>query len=158
MNNDGRVRPMAKIDELDYKILRELQKDCRILQEIADNVGGKVSTVHYRVKRLEKEGVIRGYSARLDANKLDLSFQCIIHVYAKHGPAFEDMGLQIAQIKGVSNVYWAYGEVDFFVLARARDRAEYNSIIRRIMNIQGVDRTSSHVIARVVKENPLLDI
>ena len=57
-----------------------------------------------------------------------------------------------------SNVYWAYGEVDFFVLARARDREEYNNIVRRIMNIDGVDRTSSHVIARVFKEESLLDI
>lgn len=149
---------MAKLDELDYKILRELQKDCRILQDIADSVEGKVSTVHYRVKRLEKEGVIMGYSARLNPNKLDLSFQCVIHVYAKHGPTFEDLGLRIAQIKGVSSVYWAYGEVDFFVFARARDRDEYNNIARQIMNIQGVDRTSSHVIAKVVKEDSLLDI
>ena len=54
---------MAKLDKLDYKILRELQRDCRILQEIADNVGAPVSTIHYRVKRLEKDGVIKGYSA-----------------------------------------------------------------------------------------------
>lgn len=149
---------MAKLDKLDYKILRELQRDCRILQEIADNVGAPVSTIHYRVKRLEKDGVIKGYSARLDANKLNMNFLTVIHVTAKHGPTFEDLALQIADIKGVSNVYWAYGEVDFFVIARARDREEYNNIIRRIMNIDGVDRTSSHVIARVVKEESLLDI
>lgn len=149
---------MAKLDKLDYKILRELQRDCRILQEIADNVGAPVSTIHYRVKRLEKDGVIKGYSARLNANKLDLNFLCVIHVYAKHGPTFEDLGNQISEIRGVSNVYWAYGEVDFFVLARARDREEYNNIVRRIMNIDGVDKTSTHVIARVVKEESLFDI
>lgn len=149
---------MTKLDELDIKILREMQKDCRILQEIADNVGSPVSTIHYRVKRLEKEGIILGYSVRIDANKLDLNYFAFIHVYAKHGPTFEDLGNQIAGIKGVSNVYWAYGEVDFFVLVRAQDRKHYNNIVRRIMNIDGVDRTNSHVIARVVREDHLLPL
>lgn len=94
----------------------------------------------------------------MDASKLDLDFHTVIQVYAKHGPSFKDLGLLIGEIKGVSDVYWAYGEVDFFIIARARDRNEYNNIIRRIMNIDGVDRTSSHVIANIVKEDTLLDI
>ena len=151
-------RAMVKLDELDYKILNELQRDCRILQEIADNVGAPVSTIHYRVKRLEKEAVIIGYSAILDANKLDLNFHTIIQVYAKHGPTFEDLALQISQIKGVSDVYWSYGDVDFFIIARARNREDYNNIIRRIMNLDGVDRTNSHIIARVVKDSAQLEI
>ncbi|NHI84366.1 MAG: Lrp/AsnC family transcriptional regulator [Candidatus Thorarchaeota archaeon] len=149
---------MTKIDELDIQILRGLQKDCRILQEIADSLDTPVSTIHYRVRRLEKEGVIKGYFAHLDASKLGLNIQSIIHVYAKHGPTFEDLGLQIADIDGVSKVYWAYGEVDFFVFARARDLDEFNTIIRKIMNIDGVDRTNSQVVARVVKDDMMLNI
>lgn len=149
---------MTKIDDLDLQILRGLQKDCRILQEIADNLKTPVSTIHYRVRRLEKEGVIRGYFAQLDPSKLDLNIQSIIHVFAEHGPTFEDLGLQIADIDGVSKVYWAYGEVDFFVFARARDLDEFNTIIRKIMNISGVDKTNSHVIAKVVKDDMRLNI
>jgi Lrp/AsnC family leucine-responsive transcriptional regulator len=149
---------LTKIDELDLKILRGLQKDCRILQEIADSLGTPVSTIHYRVRRLEKEGVIKGYFAQLDSSKLNLAIQSIIHVYAKHGPSFEDLGLQIADIDGVSNVYWAYGEVDFFVFARAHNLEEFNTIIRKIMNIDGVDKTNSHVIAKVVKDDMTLSI
>lgn len=149
---------MIKLDELDLQILRELQRDCRILQEVADSLDTPVSTIHYRVRRLEKEGVIKGYSVLLDASKLSLEFQSVIHVYAKHGPLFEDLGLQIADIEGVSSVYWAFGEVDFFVFVRARDREEYNIIVRKIMNIDGIDRTSSHVIAKTVKEETRLNI
>jgi Lrp/AsnC family leucine-responsive transcriptional regulator len=149
---------LTKIDDLDLKILRGLQKDCRILQEIADSLDTPVSTIHYRVRRLEKEGVIKGYFAQLDSSKLNLAIQSIIHVYAKHGPSFEDLGLQIADIDGVSNVYWAYGEVDFFVFARAHDLEEFNTIIRKIMNIDGVDKTNSHVIAKVVKDDMTLNI
>ncbi len=149
---------MSKIDELDMQILKGLQRDCRSLQEIADNLNTPVSTIHYRVKRLEKEGVIKGYLAYLDGNKLNLIIQSIIHVYVKHGPTFEDLGLQIADIEGVSNVYWAYGGVDFFVFTRAHDLDEFNTIVRKIMNIDGVDRTDSHVIAKVIKEDMRLNI
>ena len=149
---------MTKMDELDLQILKGLQKDCRILQEIADNLDTPVSTIHYRVRRLEREGVIKGYFAQLDANKLDLNIQAIIHVYAKHGPTFEDLGMQIANVDGVSKVFWAYGEVDFFVFARARNLEEFNTVIRMIMNIDGVEKTNSNVIAKVVKDDMRLSI
>ena len=149
---------MTKIDELDMKILKGLQKDCRTLQEIADKLDTPVSTIHYRVRRLEREGVIKGYFAQLDANKLDLHIQAIIHVFAKHGPTFEDLGMQIANIDGVSRVFWAYGEVDFFVFARARNLDEFNTIIRMIMNIDGVEKTNSNVIAQVIKDDMRLNI
>ncbi|MFW9779479.1 MAG: Lrp/AsnC family transcriptional regulator [Candidatus Heimdallarchaeota archaeon] len=150
---------MTKLDVLDFKILRELQNDCRhSLHELADSVGSPVSTIHYRVKRLEKESIIKGYSAILNATKLHMDFHAIIQVYAKHGPSFEDLGSQIARINGVWAVYWALGAVDYFILARAKDRDEFNGILRRIMNIDGVERTNTHVIARVFKENPHLNI
>jgi DNA-binding Lrp family transcriptional regulator len=143
---------MTKLDDLDWKLLQALQRDCRSLQEIADNLSTPVSTLHYRVRRLEKEGVIQSYSAVLDPNKIGLKFHSIIHVIANHGPSFEDLAYQIAEIQGVHNVYWVFGEVDFFVIVWAKDQNEYNQIIRRIMNIDGVQRTNSHVIAKVVKE------
>lgn len=150
---------MTKLDALDMKILRELQSDCRnSLHELAESVGSPISTIHYRVKRLEKESVIKGYSAILNAEKLYKDFQAIIQVYAKHGPSFEDLGSQIARMDGVWAVYWALGEVDYFVLTRAKDRDEFNGILRRIMNIDGVERTSTYVIAKIVKENPQLNI
>jgi Lrp/AsnC family leucine-responsive transcriptional regulator len=149
---------MTKLDELDCKLLRELQVDCRSLQEIADKISTPVSTLHYRVKKLEKDGVIKGYSAILDPNKVGFQFLTIIHVIAHHGPSFEDLAYQIADTKGVMNVYWTYGDVDFFVVARARSQDEYNRIVRKIMNIDGVQRTNSHVVAKVVKEEMLLEL
>ncbi|MHA1977785.1 MAG: Lrp/AsnC family transcriptional regulator [Candidatus Hodarchaeales archaeon] len=150
---------MVKLDDLDMKILRIIQDDCRnSLQEIADLVDSSVSTVHYRIKRLENEGIIKGYFASLDAEKLDWSFPAIIQIYGKHGPSFEDLGPQISRIKGVWGVYWALGEADYFILTRAKSRNDFNSIIRRIMNIDGVERTNTHVITRIVKEDPRLNI
>jgi len=144
---------LQKIDNLDKEIIRALQRDCRNLQEIADHLGTPISTLHYRVKRLEKEGIVKGYSAVLNAEKLGLTFNTIVQVHAKHGPSFEDLGSQIASIDGVWGVYWAFGDVDYFVLTRAASREGLNRIVRRIMNIDDVERTNTHVIADIVKEN-----
>jgi DNA-binding Lrp family transcriptional regulator len=149
---------MHKIDDLDRQLLNALQNDCRNLQEIADKLDTPISTLHYRVKRLEKEGIIKGYSVVLDSTKLGLNFNTVVHVSVKHGPSFEDMGKQIAAIAGVWAVYWAFGEVDYFVLTKAKTREEFNTIVRRIMNLDGVERTNSHVIANVIKESTYLDL
>ena len=144
---------MHKIDNLDKKLLQALQKDCRNLQEIADKLKTPISTLHYRVKRLEKEGIIKGYSVVLDPAKLGMNVNSVVQVSVKHGPAFEDVGSQIASIDGVWGVYWAFGEVDYFVFTRAKNRDEFNTIVRQIMNLDGVVRTNTHVVASVIKED-----
>jgi len=149
-----------KPDELDFKILRELQVDCRIpLQEIADKVGAPTSTVHYRVKRLEREGVIDGYYANVNAEKLGYDYLAVIMVHAAYGPGYhERIGKKLAKIPGVWAVYFTLGENDFFVLTRSQDKADYMKILDALMSTKGIERTSTQVVVRVIKENPKLDI
>ena len=106
-----------KPDDLDMAILRELQVDCRIpLQEIAEKVGAPTSTVHYRVKRLEREGVIDGYYANINPEKLGLEYLTIILVRAAYGPGFhERIGKELSKIPGVWAVYFTLGETDIYV-------------------------------------------
>jgi Lrp/AsnC family leucine-responsive transcriptional regulator len=148
------------LDELDKKILAELQDDCRSpLQEIAEKVEAPVSTVHYRVKRLEKEGIILRYSAVVDHEKLEMDYITVISVKAKYGPNYyKSVGEEIAKVPGVWAVYFSLGPVDFFVLTRARDRKEYMRILDRLMEIKGIVRTSTNVITRVIKEDIRIDI
>jgi Lrp/AsnC family leucine-responsive transcriptional regulator len=148
------------LDELDKKILRELQKDCRSpLQEIAERVSAPVSTIHYRVKRLEKEGIILRYSAIINQEKLEMDYITVILVRAKYGPNYyESLGKEIAKVPGVWAVYFSLGQVDFFVLTRAHDRNEYMEILNQLMQIKGIVRTNTNVIARVIKEDIKVDL
>ena len=69
------------LDELDIAILEELQKECRTsLQEIAEKVGAPTSTAHYRLKRLERAGIIDGYYAKIDPGKLDIDYITSIRI------------------------------------------------------------------------------
>ncbi|MHA1951374.1 MAG: Lrp/AsnC family transcriptional regulator [Candidatus Thorarchaeota archaeon] len=147
-------------DELDLAILRELQVDCRIpLQEIAEKVGAPTSTVHYRVKRLERDGVIDGYYANINPERLGYDYLTVIKVHASYGPGYhERIGKKLAKISGVWAVYFTLGETDFFVLTRSQDKSEYMKILDALMATKGIERTSTQVVASVIKENPKLDI
>ena len=149
-----------QLDDLDYAILRELQVDCRTpLQDIATKVNAPTSTVHYRIKRLERDRVIDGYYARINPGKLDLDYLTIIQVRAVYGPAYHKrIGKRLAKIPGVWAVYFTLGETDFFVLTRSKNKAEYMKILDMLMASKGIERTSTQIVAQVILENPRLEI
>jgi len=149
-----------KLDELDFAILRELQIDCRTpLQDIAEKVNAPTSTVHYRVKRLEREGVIDGYYANINPERLGLDYLTVIQVRASYGPGYhERIGKKLSKIPGVWAVYFTLGETDFFVLTRSKDKANYMKILDLLMATKGIERTSTQVVAQVIRENPRLEI
>ena len=149
-----------QLDDLDYAILRELQVDCRTpLQDIATKVNAPTSTVHYRIKRLERDRVIDGYYARINPGKLDLDYLTIIQVRAIYGPSYHKrIGKRLAKIPGVWAVYFTLGETDFFVLTRSKDKAEYMKILDMLMATKGIERTSTQIVAQVILENPRLEI
>ncbi|TFG31192.1 Lrp/AsnC family transcriptional regulator [Candidatus Thorarchaeota archaeon] len=149
-----------QFDELDFTILRELQTDSRIaLQDIANKVGAPTSTVHYRIKRLEKEGVIDGYYAHINAEKLGLTFLTIIHVRAAYGPGYHKrVGEELANIRGIWAVYFTLGDNDFIVITRSKSKTEYLSILEKLTATPGIERTSTLVVGEIVREDFRLDI
>jgi DNA-binding Lrp family transcriptional regulator len=126
---------------------------------MAAELGVSKSTVHYRIKRLENEGVIKGYFARVDASKLGMDFTAVVFMRAKYGPGYhEKIGEKIARIAGVSSIYFVFGERDFIVIARARSREEFIDRLENVFNMEEVERTDTVVVARVLKEDPRIEI
>jgi Lrp/AsnC family leucine-responsive transcriptional regulator len=148
------------LDELDMRILMELQRDCRkSLQEIANYVDAPLSTVYYRVKRLEKKKVISGYSATINPEKLELDYNTVISVWTEFEPDnYNKIGAALSEVPGVWAVYSCLGGVDFFVLARAKDKPEFLKILDDMMKIEGITKIDTHIAARIIKEDPRLNI
>jgi DNA-binding Lrp family transcriptional regulator len=148
------------LDKVDKILLRILQQDSRVpLQKIAGRVGIPKSTVHYRIERLERERIIQGYYARLDPSRLGYDYLAVVLVRAKYGPRYhKKVGLKLARITGVWAVYYMLGDYDFIVLIRAIDRDDYMKKLERISNMSDIERTSTQVVARVVKDDPRIDI
>jgi len=148
------------IDETDLSILRFLQNDCHIpLDEVARRLRVAKSTLHYRIKRLEKDGVIEGYHAKVNSLKLGYDYVAIVLLRAKYGPGYhERVGKKIAAIRGVWAVYYVLGEYDFIVLVRATNRDDYMHKLELLSNMSDVERTSTQIAAKIIKEDARLQL
>ena len=150
---------VLRLDETDKRLLRIIQQDSRIpLQKIARKLGVPKSTVHYRIGRLEREKIIEGYYAKLNATKLGYDYVAVVLVRAKYGPRYhKKVGLKLSKMTGVSAVYYVLGDYDFIVLMRAINREDYMQKLERLSSMTDIERTSTQVVGRVVKEDPRID-
>ena len=148
------------IDETDLSILSFLQNNCQVpLGDVAKRLGIPKSTLHYRIKRLEKDGVIEGYHAKVNSLKLGYDYVAIVLLRAKYGPRYhERVGKKIAAIRGVWAVYYVLGEYDFIVLVRATNRDDYMHKLELLSNMSDVERTSTQIAAKIIKEDPRLQL
>lgn len=148
------------IDKIDLRILGALQDDCRArLESIAKELGIPKSTVHYRIRRLEETGVIERYSAKVNAAKLGKDYLAVDLVRAKYGPHYHQrIGKRIAAIPGVWAVYYVLGDNDFVLLIRADDREDYMRTVEKISSMPDVERSSTQVVAKVIKEDPRITL
>jgi Lrp/AsnC family transcriptional regulator, leucine-responsive regulatory protein len=148
------------LDEIDKHILRILQADARSTREqIAKKLKVSKSAVHYRVKKLERSGVIEGYHAKLNATKIGKGYEAITLVRAKFSPNYHDkLGERLASLPGVWAVYFTFGESDFIILTRGVDREDLLSAIENLTKIRGIDRTTSQLVVKTIKEDTTLEI
>jgi Lrp/AsnC family leucine-responsive transcriptional regulator len=154
------MKKKTLFDDLDIAILKELQNECRTpLQDVAEKVGAPTSTVHYRLKRLERAEVIQGYYAKVDAEKLDMEYIAVTKLRVELAPGYyTKIGDDLAKIPGVWAVYLILGDFDFMVLTRSKDREHFMEIIDQILEIKGIKQSSTSVVAKVIKEDPRLGL
>ena len=147
------------MDKTDKLLLRIIQQDSRIpLQKIARKLRVPKSTVHYRIGRLEREEIIEGYYAKLNAGRLGYDYMAVVLVKAKYGPQYhKKVGLRLSKIPGVWAVYYVLGDYDFIVLIRATSRDDYMQKLESLSNMPDIERTSTQVVGKVVKEDPRID-
>lgn len=144
-----------KIDDTDRRILQMLAADSGMsFQQIAAKLSISKSTVHNRVRSLQDTGVIKGFHALLNPEKLGNNFTAISLVRGKYGPNYsENIGKAISQLKGVWAVYFVIGDVDFIVMIRCRSKEELGSIIEQLTKIEGVERSNTFYALSTVKED-----
>lgn len=144
----------VELDELDLAILGELLEDARrSYREIAKRLDVSVGTVAARVKRLESLGVIKGYAAIVDYEKLGYELTVVTEVTVSKGRLLE-VQREISLIPNTVSVYDVTGTVDSIVISKFRNRQEVSSFTKKLLSIPYVERTNTHVVLTVVKEDP----
>lgn len=141
------------MDGTDVKILRKLIADARMsYRRIAEEVGVSAPTVLARVEKLEREGVIRSYSAVLDHEKLGYDLTAIIEITAVKGKIVE-IEKQIAKFPNVCAVYDTTGLTDMMVIAKFKSRKELSDFVKKDLSLPYVERTNTHTVLITVKED-----
>ncbi|BAB66148.1 Lrp/AsnC family transcriptional regulator [Sulfurisphaera tokodaii] len=145
------------MDEIDLKILKILQKDAKYsLEDLSTELKMPKSTVAYRIKRLESLNIIKGYYAQIDPTALNLDYIVISLIRGKYSKDYHiELGSKLANIPGVWGVYFVLGDTDFIVIARYRNREDFmKNYLERITSMPEVERSSTHVVVKIIKESP----
>lgn len=143
---------MVKIDGYDRKIINALQSNGRLSNiDVAGLVNLSHSSCSRRIARLEREGVIVGYRALTDRQKLGLSVRAYLGVIREGDVGWEALANDLAKIDGVVSVFAVSGEVDLMLEIVARDMQHYSQVVLRdVFDTKGVNATrSSFVLAEV---------
>lgn len=151
-----------EIDQMDRKILRELQRDAaRSASELGDVIGLSQTAVWRRIQRLQDQGVIKKRVAILDAEKVDLGTIILAHVkLSAHGRAnFEAFAKKIRAIPNVLECFVVLGDQDFFLKIAVKDIYDYEQMFfKKLSSIDGVAEVRSSVALSQIKNDTELPI
>ncbi|ESX80567.1 Lrp/AsnC family transcriptional regulator [Mesorhizobium sp. M0045] len=153
-----------KLDKIDIKILSQLQKNGRVTNvELADLVNLSPSPCLMRVKKLQAEGFITGYSAQIDVSKLGQTLTIFTEVTLKHHQQndFARFLTAIQKVDSVIECHLVSGGYDYLVKFVTAGISEYQTIMERMIELDiGIDKYFSFVVLKspIVKSHLPLDI
>ncbi|MEE8605482.1 MAG: Lrp/AsnC family transcriptional regulator [Candidatus Aminicenantaceae bacterium] len=140
------------IDDLDRKIVRVLNQNARkSFRDVAREVETSVTAVINRVKKLEESGFIKGYIPLVEPEYFGLNLIAIIALRISKGKLLETQK-KIAKDTRVVSIYDITGEWDSFIIGYFIDRKDLNDFIKGLLSLEYVDRTVTHIVLNVVKE------
>lgn len=148
------------IDSIDRKILSLLQKNSRIPNvELAKHVGLAPSAVLERVRKLEQDHLVRGYTALLDPKALGYRMLAFVAVRTTDEPGEERVARSLARLPEVLEVHDVAGDDCFLVKLRARDAEHMGELLRKkIGRIPGVRSTRTTIVLGTEKETSTLPV
>jgi Lrp/AsnC family leucine-responsive transcriptional regulator len=147
------------LDKFDLAILAILQQDSRAsLQKISARVGLTSTPCWTRIKKMENEGVIQGYTVRLDPAAVGFSESVIVQVTLENhnDETVEEFGKALAEIPEVLEACLVSGDYDYHIRIAVRDTRDYERLLReRLYRIPGIRHSKSSFVLRRLKESLL---
>src|SRR5579863_3281393 len=143
------------MDAVDRQIIAELSRDGRLSNvELAERIGLSPAPCLRRVRRLESDGVILGYAARIDPRAVGRSFEVLVNVdlTSKDRATFEAFEAAVAALEEVTEIRRMFGLPDY-VLRVATDSIEsYETFVStRLGDAPGLAKLDSHITMKLIK-------
>jgi Lrp/AsnC family transcriptional regulator, leucine-responsive regulatory protein len=154
--------PMPDLDSIDRRILRELQRDGAIRNDVlAERVGLSPSPTLRRVKALEEAGYVRSYVALLNPSRLGLGVRVLIEIRltVQDRDALDRFEKAVSTIAEVTECMTVLGDWDYVLTVVAKDIEDYQRVLLdRLAKIPGVANYKSTLIVRDVKRSTELPV
>lgn len=142
----------ADLDDLDLRILQELNRDGRkSFRDMARELGVSTSTVSNRVRRLEGRGIVTGYVPVVDQRAVGFDLPVVVGLRISKGKLLE-VQRKVAEDPRVYGVYDVTGDWDSIVMARFRTTTELDAFIKKVLSLPYVERTYTQVVLNTVKD------
>ncbi|MEQ3696778.1 MAG: Lrp/AsnC ligand binding domain-containing protein [Pseudomonadales bacterium] len=147
---------MKNLSKIDKNILRLLQKNGRMsYAELSRQVGLSTTPCMERVKRLEKQGVIKGYTAVIDPSYLSAGLVVFVQIRLarKAQGIFSEFREAAIKLEEVQECYLVSGNFDYLIKARVADMPAYRHFLgETLLTLPDVQESTSYVVMEEVKE------
>ncbi len=147
---------MGNLDRTDLKIIAELQKNARItITELAGRVGLSKTPCQVRMRRLEEEGYITGYTALVDQSKLGRNHIAFVQVTLSNtsSKALANFNDAVRKIAAVEQCHMIAGGFDYLLKIRTKDMAAYRLVLgEEISALPHVQQTTTFVAMENIKD------
>lgn len=155
------------LDQKDLAILKVIQSDSKLsMKDVAIRLNIPVTTVHSKVKRLEREGFIKSYKAILDHRKLQQNATAFIQATFSYRLAGEakllsqrDVAREVAKFEEVQEVHIITGDWDLLIKVKAQDvDAIGKFVVDKLRTVKGIEKTITCMVFDTAKETTELSI
>jgi len=141
------------MDKIDEKILKNLLVDARLsARQLSLKLGISTVTVLSRIRKLEKEKIIKGYTSVLNHEKLGYDLTAVIEIIAKKDKIVQ-VEDELSEIENVCAVYDVTGTTDTLLIAKFKGREDLSKFIKNLSATPNVENTITHVVLNTVKED-----
>ena len=146
---------MHQLDDVDKKLLEELQKDCKqSIKQLAAKVNLSITPTHERIKKMEVNGIIDKYIALLNLETVDKSLivYCQVTLIKHQESAFKEFEKYMSKIEEIVEVSYIAGVYDFLLKIVLKDMNEYQDfVLKRLSQLEVISNIQSSFVMKQVK-------
>ena len=143
-------------DAIDRKILEVLRVDGRTTHaQLAKETGLSAPAIGERIRKLEASGVIRGFQAVLDPEKVGLAICAFVHISPQPRKPAQDLVDRLLSLPEVEELHAVAGNYAYVAKVRVATPAALDAFLDRLFMLEGVERTETTMVLRTNAERPM---
>ena len=150
------METIHKLDQIDRRILRVLQRDASLSQrDLAEEVGMSQNACWRRLKLLQDSGVIKGQTIRLDAKSVGLGLTVFVMIRTRHHSQtwLETFRKEVSAIQNVVDFYRIAGDYDYMLKVMAEDMNDFDRVYQRLIAKLDLDTVTSLITMEQIADN-----